>query len=142
MAEEGFSFEPQKFFIGLIDFFSILLPGAFLTFLLRIRIEELPPIHERLERLEGAKAWAAFLVASYLLGHLAFLLGSWLDELYDWLRRRTLDQQIRQLSRSDKTFRWWVRGLVWLVFKRERGQAVELAGKIKEESLSKSGRSH
>jgi len=28
------NFEPQKFFIGLMDFFSILLPGALLTFLL------------------------------------------------------------------------------------------------------------
>ncbi len=28
------SFDPQKFFIGLMDFFSILLPGALLTFIL------------------------------------------------------------------------------------------------------------
>ena len=28
------SFDPQKFFIGLMDFFSILLPGALLTLLL------------------------------------------------------------------------------------------------------------
>ena len=28
------SFEPQKFFFGLMDFFSILLPGALVTFLL------------------------------------------------------------------------------------------------------------
>ena len=27
------NFEPEKFFIGLMDFFSILLPGALLTFL-------------------------------------------------------------------------------------------------------------
>jgi hypothetical protein len=27
------SFEPEKFFIGLMDFFSILLPGALLTYL-------------------------------------------------------------------------------------------------------------
>jgi hypothetical protein len=29
-------FEPQKFFIGLIDFFSILLPGALLAFVLKV----------------------------------------------------------------------------------------------------------
>ena len=28
------NFDPQKFFIGLMDFFSILLPGALLTWLL------------------------------------------------------------------------------------------------------------
>src|SRR4030095_12993940 len=34
------NFDPQKFFIGLLDFFSILLPGALLTYLLR---DELGP---------------------------------------------------------------------------------------------------
>jgi hypothetical protein len=29
------SFEPVKLFIGIVDFFSILLPGALLTYLLR-----------------------------------------------------------------------------------------------------------
>ena len=28
------NFDPQKFFIGLMEFFSILLPGALLTYLL------------------------------------------------------------------------------------------------------------
>ena len=28
------NFEPQNFFVGLMDFFSILLPGALLTYLL------------------------------------------------------------------------------------------------------------
>jgi 8-oxo-dGTP pyrophosphatase MutT (NUDIX family) len=137
MGEEGLSFEPQKFFIGIIDFFAILLPGALLAYVLRMRLERLPDLNDRVQRLEGVKGWVAFLVASYMLGHLAFLLGSWLDEPYDWLRGRTLDQQIRQLARSQKTFGWWVRALVWLVFKREDGSAVELAGKIKRQSLAK-----
>ena len=130
-------FEPQKFFIGLMDLFSILLPGALLTYLLRIRVERVPWADARVQRLEGPKGWVAFLVASYLLGHLVFLLGSWLDEFYDWLRGRTLNHQIHRLARESKTFRWWVRGLVWLVFKRERNHAVELAGKIRESSLAK-----
>ena len=29
------NFEPQKFFIGLVDFFSIFMPGALLTYLLK-----------------------------------------------------------------------------------------------------------
>jgi len=33
------NFEPQKFFIGQIDFFSILLPGALLTYLLKDDME-------------------------------------------------------------------------------------------------------
>jgi hypothetical protein len=43
---------------------------------------------ERYAKLAGAEAWAAFLFASYLLGHLVFLLGSWLDGIYDWLHVR------------------------------------------------------
>jgi 8-oxo-dGTP pyrophosphatase MutT (NUDIX family) len=137
MSEEAMGFEPQKFFIGVLDFFSILLPGALLTFVLRIQIEGLSWAGPIIQKLEGAKGWVAFLVASYLLGHLAFLLGSWLDEPYDWLRSRTQDHQIRRLARANKTFRWWVRFVVWLVFKRERGQAVELVKKIKEKCLAK-----
>ncbi len=91
------SFNPQNFFIGLMDFFSILLPGALLTWLL---MDEVGPavLGDRYAKLEGTQAWAAFLFASYLLGHLVFLLGSWLDGIYDWLRDRTLNWQITALS--------------------------------------------
>lgn len=54
------------------------------------------------------QARAASLFASYLLGHLVFLLGSWLDEFYDWARRYTLNARIALLARA----------LIWLVFKR------------------------
>ena len=51
----------------------------------------------RYARLGGAQAWVALLFASYLLGHLVFLLGSWLDEFYDWSRRFALNAQIAPL---------------------------------------------
>ena len=40
----------------------------------------------RYATLAGAEAWAAFLLASYFLGHLVFLLGSLLDVFYDYQR--------------------------------------------------------
>lgn len=129
------SFEPQKFFIGLMDFFSILLPGALLTFLLKSEAEK-TEIVGILQQLNGAKGWVAFLVVSYTLGHFAFLLGSWLDEAYDWLRERTQNTQLKQILKRGKPIRWWIRFLVWLVFKRERNLAVEAAGKIKRKNLS------
>ena len=128
-------FDPQKFFIGLMDFFSILLPGAWLTFLVKTLTPPQTQLAVLYQQLTGAKGWVAFLVASYLLGHFAFLLGSWLDEFYDWLRRRTLNAQIEQIVRREKNFRWWVRAMVWLTFKRESNEAVDRAGKIKEQSL-------
>jgi hypothetical protein len=90
------NFEPPKFFIGQMDFFSILLPGALLTYLL---MDEVGPVAlgNRYATLAGAQAWAAFLFASYLFGHLVFLLGSWLDEFYDWARRHALKPQIAPL---------------------------------------------
>jgi 8-oxo-dGTP pyrophosphatase MutT (NUDIX family) len=130
------SFEPQKFFIGLMDFFSILLPGALLTFLLNNEAVKKPELVGILQQLNGAKGWAAFLVVSYMLGHFAFLLGSWLDEFYDWLRVRTQNTQIQRILKRGKPIRWWIRFLVWLVFKRERNLAVEGAGKIKRKNLS------
>ena len=85
--------DPQKFFIGLMDFFSILLPGALLTCLL---MGEVGPVvlADRYAKLAGAQAWAALLFASYLFGHLVFLLGSWMDEFYDWARRYALNRKL------------------------------------------------
>jgi len=128
------NFDPQKFFIGLMDFFSILLPGAMLTWLL---MGEVGPVvlGDRYAKLAGAQAWAAFIFASYLSGHLIFLLGSWLDEFYDWARRYTLNAQIALLARRGRLLPWLARALIWLVFKRERNLAVDRAGKIKQQAL-------
>lgn len=77
------NFDPQKLFIGLMDFFSFLLPGALITYLV---MGEVKPVllGECHAKFADAEAWAAFLFASYLFWHLIFLLGSWLDEFYDW----------------------------------------------------------
>jgi hypothetical protein len=102
----------QKFFIGLMDFFSILLPGALLTHLL---MGEVGPVvlGDRYGTLAGSQAWAAFLFASYLFGHLVFLLGSWLDEFYDWARRYTLNTQITRLARRGRWLPWPARAMVF-----------------------------
>jgi hypothetical protein len=78
-------FDPQKLSIGPMDFFSILLPGALLTYLL---IGEGGPVvlRDRYAELAGAEAWATFLFASYHFGYLVFLLGYWLDEFFECVR--------------------------------------------------------
>ena len=132
--DETMSFEPQKFFIGLMDFFSILLPGALLTYLLMGGVGSVV-LGDRYAKLAGAPAWAVFLFASYLFGHLVFLLGSWLDEFYYWARRYTLNTQITLLARRGRLLPWLARALIWLVFKGERNLAVECASKIKQQAL-------
>jgi hypothetical protein len=67
--------EPQKFFIGVVDFFSVLMPGALLSYTLRyLRVLLLGP-----DSLGEAQGWLMFFFSSYLLGHFIFLIGSWLD---------------------------------------------------------------
>ena len=129
------NFDPQKFFIGLMDFFSILLPGALLTWLL-MDVAGPALLGNRYDELDGTQGWAAFLFASYLFGHLIFLLGSWLDELYDWARRYTLNTQITLLARRGYLLPWLGRALIWLVFKHERDLAVDRAAKIKQQALA------
>ena len=48
------NFEPQKFFIGLMDFFSILLPGALLTYLLMGEVGSVV-LGDRFSKLAGAE---------------------------------------------------------------------------------------
>lgn len=128
-------FDPQKLFIGLMDFFSILLPGALLTYLL---MDQVGPVllAERYGKLAGAEGWAAFLFASYLFGHLIFLLGSWLDEFYDWARGYTLNVQIRRLALRGKLLPWPLRLGLWAVFRSESDHAVRRTEQVKKRLLS------
>ena len=105
------NFDPQKFFIGLMVFFSILLPGALLTWLL---VGEVVPVvlGDRYATFAGAPGWAAFLFASYLFGHLLFLLSSWLNEFYAWARRYTLNAQFALFARRSRPLFWLERTLI------------------------------
>src|ERR1700692_3514265 len=106
-------FEPQRFFIGLVDFFSIFMPGAVLAYLVKD--------WEALKFLGLAKDFpfngsgeaAMFFFASYLLGHLTFLLSAALDEwVYDPLRAWTDWGQIsRHLVKGDNLSARWQRRL-------------------------------
>ena len=92
------NFEPQKFFIGIIDLFSILLPGAVIAYLAKqsgIVATMIP-----LEIGPGAEGWLAFFFASYLIGHLVFLAGAKLDDwVYDPLAKNgTYLGQINRLK--------------------------------------------
>jgi hypothetical protein len=95
--------EPQKFFIGVIEFFSILLPGALLTYFLKDGVG--PRLFGAGYRgIAGTEGWVVFLFSSYLLGHFSFLLGSWLfdDPVYDRIRGASYGQQIKRLTRGKK----------------------------------------
>ena len=73
-------------FVGILDFFAILLPGAIATAVLIAQAE--PALNQRIVHglflvpVNETAAWAMFAVASYFLGHLIFMAGSWLDGLF------------------------------------------------------------
>ncbi|HWT78794.1 MAG TPA: hypothetical protein VN648_08315, partial [Candidatus Methylomirabilis sp.] len=80
--------KPADFYVGMVGFFAILLPGAVGTALLRPLLENAVIVALLSLPATASVQWAAFLIASYFLGHLIFLLGSYLDPIYDKLRKR------------------------------------------------------
>jgi len=104
-------FEPNKFFIGLMDFFSILLPGAIVTYIVRGEIGH-RLLGDSYPDLEGSAAVAAFLLVAYLAGHIVFMLGTYLDPFYDRLRKLRpvpADREARLLTRVRARMRAFAR---------------------------------
>lgn len=90
----------SDFFIGVIEFFSVILPGALITFFLAGMFYEdvfgagkVFPVPES----EAAK-WAVFLVLSYLFGNLIFMIATLLDLTYDSVLRKRLFQTSSDLT--------------------------------------------
>lgn len=77
------SYKPSDLFLGVIDFFAVILPGTLIAFLMLDFAKTnlfglvLPAINSEIQ------GWSVFIFASYLLGHLVFLLGAFLDPVYD-----------------------------------------------------------
>lgn len=78
--------EPQKFFIGVVDFFAILMPGALVTYVLL----GIPGIAHHLGTMPvrfTTEWWVVVAFCSYLIGHLLYQIGAWVvDEMDKWLR--------------------------------------------------------
>jgi len=80
--------KPGDFFVGVIDFFGILLPGAILLFLdgdLLSRALALPGTTE------GTARWVVFCVASYVLGHFVVAASVKLNDLHSVYRSESND---------------------------------------------------
>jgi hypothetical protein len=83
--------KPSDFFVGVVDLFSILLPGAMLAYLsadfVKAEAIDLTPI--KWGTVEG---WIVFVMAAYVFGHFVYVAGAFLEELYD---------PVKRLSRAD-----------------------------------------
>jgi 8-oxo-dGTP pyrophosphatase MutT (NUDIX family) len=138
------NFEPEKFFIGLVDFFSIILPGGLAAYLAK----DYAAFHllgQEEFRLDGTEQWMVFLFVSYLLGHFAFLVGSFLDELiYENFRNCTFWGQVRRLAEG-KRRSWgaarWLAETFWF-FGKGADEAIMRAQRIKAHALQAIGASN
>jgi hypothetical protein len=74
--------KPADFYVGAIDLFAVLLPGAVAAGALAVLVP-MPHLLEPLLASRGAQ-WIAFALASYAFGHFVFLVASYADNLlYD-----------------------------------------------------------
>ena len=93
--------KPGDFFIGVVNFFAILLPGAVLSFfsmqLVREYVSARPDIFGYVQNvIQGeARGWVIFIIASYLVGQFVSLLGSPLDKVYDLVRKGLKSDRIK-----------------------------------------------
>jgi hypothetical protein len=78
-------YKPGDFFLGVVDFLAILVPGAVLSFALTPYAEPIFGVDHLFPSIPDTPArWIAFLIIAYVIGHLiASVASSLLDPLYD-----------------------------------------------------------
>jgi hypothetical protein len=108
-----------ELFIGVLDLFAVLLPGAIAAFFLVGRLD-VSPGTKALNGLlvipaDTAAVWAMFVVASYFLGHLIFMFGSWLDGPFHFLRsvfRVRITDKPKPLLQASRSLWYGLKGFV------------------------------
>ena len=126
--------EPQKFFIGVIDLFSVLMPGALVAYVLKYEARQ-AGLPAPTDTLADTESWVVFLFASYLLGHLAFLLGGTIDSAYEVLRSGTALGQTTRLAKGKRPSSSWLRRAARALFSKHADAALVQALRMKVRSL-------
>lgn len=82
------NFKPNEFFIGLVDFISIILPGSlFAAILLGIQANGKEGIYTFYKGDTSIAFWIAFVFVSFGVGHFLNSIASGIDGVYDWIRK-------------------------------------------------------
>ena len=89
-------YKPSDFFIGVIDFFGILVPGAVLLFLDGFGLPDKLQLRPLTDRIWQS---AAFLIGSYVLGHFLLAAG---ELLQGWLPRYKSSAEVRFYKRVEE----------------------------------------
>jgi hypothetical protein len=125
--------KPADFFLGIVNFFAVLVPGAVLAFFgmdLALNFLSQHPyiLGSSVKAIQGElRGWVIFIFASYILGQFVFLVGSPLDLVYD---------KVRLLSKCiQKRFDLWCPGCIgrkWI----ENDQMYLCATAIKQKNVN------
>jgi hypothetical protein len=91
--------KPSDFYIGVVDVFSILLPGAVVSWAGWKWVGEKPEFAALVPPGEVAP-WVAFVLAAYALGHIMFMLASFVDISFNWFREKFLLPSLGQYRRA------------------------------------------
>jgi hypothetical protein len=98
--------KPNDFYIGVIDFFSIFIPGTVLLFLEQAKIVKLAKYLDLYALTGNASVndasgiiWIAFAVASYVCGHFLFIIGRLMNQIHD-RQREPLSYQVNNILLS------------------------------------------
>ena len=128
-------FEPQKFYIGMIEFFSVILPGVLFTYLFMIEYKRLTGQSYQIDTNEQG---VIFLFVSYVSGHFIFMMGSFIDTFDQYLRNWTFQSQLRRVANGGtpvaRIKRWLSTNIL-----RNRDQALYRVLPIKQHYLGKVG---
>jgi len=124
--------KPETFFIGIINFFSVILPGAIVTSLGRGLAEPYLQLFGLDADSSDLEKGIAFIVASYVLGHFVFFIGSFLDEVYDRIRGATEFAQAERIKAGkyppSAVSKWLARRF----FKKNSDSAVQRVVQLKQ----------
>jgi len=81
-----------NFYASLIDLFAIMVPGSIATAMLMATERDYIPVDIINLPEPVAVQWLAYFVIAYLIGQIIFLLGSFLDGIFESLRKWRLEQ--------------------------------------------------
>lgn len=87
-------FKPNEFFIGLVEFITILLPGAVLALIILLveanhSLPDKDPLYEyAFADNKNILFWVAFILSTFGLGYFLSSIASGLDHLYDAVRKQ------------------------------------------------------
>lgn len=97
------NFKPNEFFIGLVDFISVILPGSLLTaILLGVEANGKEGIYTYYKGDTSIALWIAFIFVSFGLGHFLNSIASGIDWFYDWIRKQLFPYKENILEKFNK----------------------------------------